>query len=245
MKPRVLPTWQTFKGLSYGEWAAIWTNWFLSKDVDSYKGQDILFLRGYVNYRPVSDVKFSIRYQNPNTFLDMTGQRQQKILEGTSIFIPITVSYNAIGCRFEGEVIKDEIELRNAVNTDVDHVASLWATIKTSDSNKSMKLVPNLESYRVESPLFKLRVPKDSALNDLVDEPLKPGTYDAVAAGYFILLNRLPPSNYRIVFGSQGPGDYATRSVYDLVVFPDNRKKPLDISGSSRYYKYINPTPKL
>jgi len=50
MKPSVLPYWQTFKGLSYGEWAAIWTNWFLSKDVDSYNGQDILFLRGHVNY---------------------------------------------------------------------------------------------------------------------------------------------------------------------------------------------------
>lgn len=86
-------------------------------------------------------------------------------------------------------------------------------------------------SYRFESPLFKLTVPKDSALNNLVDEALKPGIYDAVAAGYFVLLRRLIPSTYRIVFGSEGPGEYATRSVYDVAVFPNKRKRPLDISG--------------
>jgi hypothetical protein len=96
-----------------------------------------------------------------------------------------------------------------------------------------------LGSYRFESPLFKLRVPKDSALNNLVDEPMKAGIYDAVAAEaeYFVSLRGLTPSTYRIAFGSEGPGEYATRSVYDVVVFPDKRKKPLDISGSSRYYK--------
>jgi hypothetical protein len=237
MKPSVLPYWQTFKGLSYGEWVAIWTNWFLSKDVDSYNGQDILFLRGHVNYTPVSDVKGAIRYQNPDSFLDMTGQKRLKILEGTSIFIPITVSYNAIGCNFEGEIIEDELELRNAVNCDLDNVRTLWATVTMKKSKKSIKLVPNLGPYRVESPLFKLTIPKDSALNDVVDEPLKPGVYDAVAAGYFVLIRGLAPSIYRIVFGSEGPGEYATRSVYEIVVFPDSRKRPLDLSGSSRYYK--------
>jgi hypothetical protein len=235
VKPSILPHWRTFKGLSYGQWAAIWTNWFLSKDVDFYKGGDILFLRGHVNYKPVSEVKDAIRYQDPDSWLDMTGQRQLKIFEGTAIFIPITVSYNAIGCKFEGEIIEDEIQLRNVVNVDVDHVRSLYATIKSNKSSKSVNLVPNLESYRVESPLFKLQVPRNSALNDLVDEPLTPGSYDAVTAGYFVLLKQLPPAYYNIVFGSEGPGDYSTRSVYDIAVYPDKRLRPVDRSGSSKY----------
>jgi len=163
----------------------------------------------------------------------MTGQKQLKILERTSILIPITVSYNAIGCNFEGEIIEGEIELRNAVNRDLDNVRTLWATVTLKKSKKSIKLVPNLGSYRIESPLFKLTVPKDSALNDVVDEPLKPGVYDAVAAGYFVLIRGLAPSTYRIVFGSEGPGEYATRSIYDIEVFRDKRKRPLDVSGSS------------
>jgi hypothetical protein len=237
MKISVLHHSETFNGLSYGEWAAIWTNWFISKDVDSYNGEDILFLRGNVDYKPVSEVEGAIRYQDPDSYLDMTGKKEQKILEGTSILIPISVSYNAIGCYFEGKSIDNELEVRKAVNGDLDNVRTLWATVTMNNSKKSMRLVPNLGSYRFESPLFKLRVPKDSALNNLVDEPLKPGIYDAVAAGYFVLVKGLTPSTYRIVFGSEGPGEYATRSVYDVVVFPDKRKRPLDISGLSRYYK--------
>ena len=89
-------------------------NWFFSRDVDIYDGQDILFLRGHVNFKPVSEVEAAIRYQDPESFLDMTGQKEPKILEGTSILIPISVSYNAIGCYFEGIAIENEIDLRNA-----------------------------------------------------------------------------------------------------------------------------------
>jgi hypothetical protein len=237
MKLRIVHHSETFNGLSYGEWAAIWANWFFSKDVDSYKGQELLFLRGDVNYRPVSEAEGAIRYQDADSFLDMTGQKGHKILEGTSILIPVSVSVYAIGSHLEGKYIENELELRNAVNCDLDNVRTLWATVTMEKSKEIIKLVPNLASYRTESPLFKLTVPKDSALNDVVDEPLKPGIYDAVAAGYFVLIRGLAPSMYRIVFGSEGPGEYATRSVYDIVVFPDNRKKPLDISGSSRYHK--------
>jgi hypothetical protein len=220
-------------------------NWFFSRDVDIYDGQDILFLRGHVNFNPVSEVEGAIRYQDPQSFLDMTGQKEQKILEGTSILIPISVSYNTIGCYFECIAIENEIDLRNAVNGDLDNVRTLWVNVTLNRTTKSMRLVPNLGSYRVESPLFKLTVPKDSTLNDVGDETFIPSIYEAVAGGYFVLIRELAPSKYRFVFGSEGLGEYATRSVYDIVVFPDKRKRPLDISGSSRYYKYINPTPKL
>jgi hypothetical protein len=245
MKLSVLHHSETFNGLSYGDWAAIWTNWLLSKDVDSYNGQYILFLRGDVNYRPVRGAEGAVRYQDPDSFLDMTGRKAQKILEGTSILIPVSVSFNAIGSYFEGKFIENEIQLRDAVNSDLDNVRTLWATVSMRKSKKSTKIVPNLGSHRIESPLFKLTVPKDSTLNDVLDEPFKAGIHDAVAAGYFVLIRGLAPSTYRIVFGSEGPGEYATRSVYDIVVFPDKRKRPLDISGSSRYYEYVNPTPNL
>ena len=112
MKPSVLPCCQAFKRLSYGVWAAIWTNLFLFKDLDTYNGQDILFLRRHVNYRPASEVKNAMRYPDSDSFLDGTGHKKQKILEGTSVFISIAVSYNAIGSNFEGDIVEDEIQLR-------------------------------------------------------------------------------------------------------------------------------------
>jgi hypothetical protein len=221
---------KTFKGLSYGDWVAIWSNWFLSRDVESYDGDDMLFLRGYVGFKAVSDAEGAMRYQDPEIFLDRTGDKKLRLLRGTSLLVPTAVSMNAIGCDSEGKLVENENDLRNAVNDDINHVRTIWATVKLNHSKKSVKLVADLRSYRVETPLFKLTVPEDSALNNLMDYPMKSGVYDAVAVGYFLLLPDLAPSTYQIDFGCEGPGDYSTRGVYDIVVYRDTRKGPSDIS---------------
>lgn len=225
-----MPPGKTFKGLSYGDWVAIWSNWFYSRDVESYDGEDMLFLRGYVGYKSVSDAEDAMRYQDPKNFLDRTGDKKLKILKGTSVFVPTAVSVSAIGCDFENKIIENEKDLRNAVNDDINDVRSIWATIKLSHSKESTKIVPDLRSYRIETPIFKLTVPENSALNNLMDYPMKPGVYDAVAGGYFVLLSDLVPSTYQIDFGCKGPGDYSTRGVYDITVYRDKRKEPSDVS---------------
>lgn len=225
-----MPPGQTFKGLSYGNWVAIWTTWFHSRDVDSYDGEDMLFLRGYVGNKAVSDDKGAMRYQDPEIFLDRTGDKKLKILKGTSVFVPIQVSFNAIGGDNEGKVIENEKELRIAVNDDINDVRSIWATVKLNNTKDRIKIVPDLRVYRTETPLFRLTVPEDSPLNNLVDFPMKPGVHDAVAGGYFVLLPDLEPSTYQIDFGCDGPGDYSTRAVVDVTVYPEVRKEPNDIS---------------
>jgi hypothetical protein len=225
-----MPPGKTFKGLSYGDWVAIWSNWFLSRDVENYDGEDMLFLRGYVGFKAVSDAEGAMRYQDPESLLDRTGDKKLKVLKGTSVFVPTAVSVNAIGCDFEGKLIQNVKDLRNAVNDDINHVRSIWATVKLNHSKESIKLVPDLRSYRIETPIFKLTVPEDSVLNNLMDYPMKPGVYEAVAGGYFVLLPDLAPSTYQIDFGCEGPGDYSTRGVYDITVYRDTRKQPSDIS---------------
>lgn len=225
-----MPPAETFKGLSYGDWVAIWSNWFLSRDVDSYQREDVVFLRGHVDYKPVNDSEGAMRYQDPKSFLDRTGDKKLKILKGTPVFVPIAVSINAVGCDFEGKHIENENDLRSAVNKDINHISSIWATIKVNHAEKGIKIVPDLRAYRVETPLFKLTVPEDSALNDATDYPMKSGNYDAVAEGYFILLLDLTPSTYQINFGCHGPGEYWTKAVYDVTVYRDTRKEPSDVS---------------
>jgi len=92
-----------------------------------------------------------------------------------------------------------------------------------------------LDWFGIAYGIFYFIIAEDSALNNLLDEPLKAGAYDAVTAGYFLLVNRFPRSRYRIEFGSEEPGDYSTRSVYDITVYPDRRKNPIDLSGASRH----------
>ena len=232
LKVKVLPPSQTFKGLSYGDWAAIWSNWFSSRGLDRYDGEDILFLRVHADFKVVSDAEGAMRYKDPESFLDMTGHKKKRILHGTALFVPLAVSIIAIGEDHEGKLIHNEKDLRTAVNDDISHIRSIWATVKVNHSKQSIKLVPDLRFYRVETPLFKLTVPEDSDLNNLIDYPMKPGVHDAVTEGYFILLPDLPPSTYQFDFGSEGPGDYSTRSVYDVTVYRNKRKEPLDISSS-------------
>lgn len=231
MKLDVLKPWETYKGMSYGDWSSIWTNWLLSNEVDTYKGEYILFLRGNINYRPTSGVPGALRHQDPNSFLDKTGDKGYKVIEGTSVLIPITVAYYIIGDTFDGKTIENELQLRKAVNSDFNLIRTIWAVIKKSNSKRSYRIVPKLTSYKIESPLFRLRVPASSILNEFQDEPLKPGSYYAVVGGYFILVKSLPQSRYRISFGAEGPGEYSTRSIYDIEVYPSTSKITKDISG--------------
>ena len=87
------------------------------------------------------------------------------------------------------------------------------------------------QSFKMESPLFQLRVPTNSILNQLQDEPLKPGTYYAVIGGYFLLIKKLPKSKYCISFGAEGPGEYSTRSIYDIEVYSAASRITKDVSG--------------
>ena len=233
MKVDVLKPWETFKGMSYGDWSAVWTNWLLSNEVDTYKGEDILFLRGNIDYKPTSSSPGALRHQDPASLLDKTGDKAYKVIEGTAILIPVTVVYSTIGENFDGKIIESEVELRRGLNSDFNLIRTMWATIKKINCKKSYKIVPKITSYKIESPLFQLSVPSDSILNEFQDGPLKPGTYNSVVGGYFLLLKSLPQSKYRISFGAEGPGEYSTRSVYDIEVYSSTPRITKDISGRS------------
>ena len=47
---------------------------------------------------------------------------------------------------------------------------------------------------------------------------LRPGDYQCVTAGYYLLISYLSPSTYRIEFGGEGRGDYYTKASYDIIV---------------------------
>ena len=59
----VLPS-ENFRGISYGEWAAIWYQWLVSED-PTYYGENILFLRGNINYKPIGGNEGGPRYLDP------------------------------------------------------------------------------------------------------------------------------------------------------------------------------------
>jgi hypothetical protein len=222
---------ENFGGMSYGQWAAEWNKWLFSEDPDTYDGGNVLFLRANPDYRPISTKKDSLRHADRNAIYDRTGSRGESILEGIAIFVPIITTVLFIGDNYEGKILRNEKALRYYVNKDTDDTRKMWAAIKRKGDKSAFSLVKNLEDYRFESPLFKLAVPKDSLLGERMEFTIKPGIYDAITAGYFIMIRSLPPSLYRINFGGEGMGIYVTNSVYDIEI--TRRKKHLRDSSSA------------
>jgi hypothetical protein len=231
MRINIVKPNENFGGMSYGQWAAEWNKWLFSKDPDSYDGGNVIFLRGNVDYKPIGKKTDSPRYIDPKSIYDRRGRKRESISEGIAIFVPIITTVLFIGDNYEGRILTNEQDLRYYVNKDVDDTRKMWAAIKRKGDRNAFSLVKNLEDYRFESPLFKLGVPKGSLLRERMELTIKPGIYDAITAGYFIMIKSLPSSFYRINFGGEGMGIYVTNSVYDIEV--TQRKKHLRDSSSA------------
>lgn len=233
---------ENFRGMSYGEWAVEWNKWLFSEDPDTYAGGNVLFLRGNVDYRPIGTQPNSPRYIDPEAIYDKTGTNRETIIEGTAIFIPIITTILFLSDNYEGKIIHDEQELRYFVNKDTDNTGEIWAAIKRKDEKNPIKLVKNLKQYRFESPLFKIKVPSNSLLRNRMEIPVKPGVYEGMTAGYYIMIKSLSPSSYRLIFGGTGVGVYRTNSVYDIDVIKKGKDLTEDTSNSiinSRYFTSI------
>jgi hypothetical protein len=212
----VVPAHENFRGLSYGDWAAIWNNWLMSEDPDNTTRKDILFLRGNLGYKPVGTSNHTPRFSDPRSALTRIEENAERIFEKTAILIPVLTATYSIGDIYEGRRLHTECELRDAVNRDTDESLRIWARIALG--KKVLRIVDDLNEYRIESPLFKLSIPTNSRLRLRTQIVADAGIYDAVVGGFFLILRSLLPGKYRIEFGGKGRGNYGTNSIYDIVV---------------------------
>jgi len=208
---------QNFRGLPYGYWAGQWWKWLLSKDPDVYRG-DMLFLRGNVDYKPLGGVDDVPRHVDPKSIYDRTGKSGEGIWEGTPLFFPVLNAIFWLGSIYDGIKMENEEDLRTAARRDIFEGGFMWANIRRKDESKPRKIVSNLNDYLIESPEFSLTVPRHSTLRDRMEYSLRPGNYQCVTVGYYLLISYLSPSTYRIEFGGKGRGDYYTKASYDIIV---------------------------
>ena len=157
--------------------------------------------------------------------------------EGTSILIPVIVSMFSMDDIYEGIKLKTPHQLRYTANIDIDRGGSMWATIMRKGERHAYKIVNNIRDYRVATPLFKFIIPDNSLLMDKADVPVRPGIYDAVTVGFFLLIKSLFPSTYRINFGGKGMGAYYTNSLYDITVQGKRRDTLKDESNPTVTFK--------
>lgn len=207
---------ENYRGLTYSDIIVTWQRWLLSENPDEHQYGDILFLRGNIGY-----------HQSISNYLESS----IAIPEGMAILVPIVTTYYTIGDNYKGLVINSEFYLRRAVREHVDAAGPFWATLEKKDGNyNTVRLVPNLESFRVQSMPFELDISKENPFLDKMDEPNYPGKFTALVSGYFVLLRDLPASSYVIRFGGYGMDNFYTESLYEIKIMP--RKKIIkDKSG--------------
>lgn len=227
---------ENFRGMSYSEWVMTWCNWLYSEDPDRNSGEDIIFLRGNVNYLPVNDSGKGPRYIDPNAIYDRTGEDGLIGFERTAILVPVIVGMVIVGELYEGKILNTPEQLRYSANLEIRKCGPVWATIMKKGEAKAQKIVNNLKKYYIATPLFKLTVPESSLLKDRADIQYPPGIHDMAAAGIFLLINSLPPSTYRINFGGI-IGAYHTDSVYDITIQGKRKETLEDISARRRTVK--------
>jgi hypothetical protein len=223
LKLEIILPWENFRGMSYGDWIAAWYQWLLSERPE-YNGEDILFLRGNVNYRPVGGNEGGPQHIDPKG----KHEGSEEIDECTAILIPILTSHLSLGDYYNGKKITSIPDLRETTNKDTNG-GSIWATIEKK-GGKAMSIVSDLKDYRFESPLFFLLIPRNSKLRKQMDIIPKPGNYHTIIVGYFIIIKSLPMGTYRLKFGGTNGSAYHTNSLYDIKVIKKRKDNVIDKS---------------
>jgi hypothetical protein len=212
----IIKTSENFRGLSYSDVIIIWQRWLLSDNPDQNQWGDIFFLRGSIGFH-----KSNFYYLKSSA----------EISFGDAILVPIITTHFNIGERYDGKVITDEYSLRMAVREHVDAAGPFWATLQMNyNPPRVYKLVSDLELFRIESMLFELNVSKKNPFLERMDERNYPGKHMALVAGYFVLLQNLPPLSYKIRFGGYGMDGFYSESLYEIII-KNSKKNRKDLSG--------------
>ena len=187
--------------MTYGEWSAKWWQWILSIPTEN---------------NPLNDDNgrnCAVEQSGPVWFLVGTtgglAERTCTIPEGNAILIPVI---NGECSYAEYPSFKSEAELRSCAITQIDKATQLKARIDGVD-------VTDLNSYRFQSPLFNLTLSENNIFG------LPASTTQAVADGFWILLEPLPAGNHEIQFGgglvdvsTTGTVNFATDAVYHITI---------------------------
>jgi hypothetical protein len=173
--PVIFPPDSQPYGLNYGEWTAKWWQWAHSIPTERNPQLD----------DTGEDCAQAQNQTGPIWFLAGTSggsvDRTCTIPAGKAILFPIV---NTINIRAASET--DEELLAVAKN-----MANSVTTLEASIDGVPLQ---NLSNYRIQSPFFNVNLPSDNIFG------ISGGSYRAVADGYWVFLEPLPPGQHEIRF---------------------------------------------
>lgn len=163
-------------GISYGDWLAKYFQWFIQIPADIHPRE---------HYTPDS---CSIDQSGPVWFLTdiLKGaeERTCTIPSEKAIFLPILT-----GVSWDDKsnpLPKSEQDVINGATA-----GNEYAVISAMLDGREIK---DLKSYRAQSSWFNITVPDNNVFNN------KPGVWKAIADGFFLFVEPLPPGNHTLQF---------------------------------------------
>jgi len=186
-------------GLTYGEWSALHWQWLFSLPVDGHPlfetadcsaGQSgqVWFLGG----------TFAAIEITPGVILG-EADRECTIPAGTALFFPL-IDVECSSIEGNGET---EAELRECANDFADFIDPSTVFLEIDGA------APDMESYRVESPLFTYGPLPDNNVIQLFGLDAPEGTTSpSVSDGYWAMVKPLPVGTHTLYFG--GVADYTS-----------------------------------
>jgi hypothetical protein len=216
-----------FRGLTYAQWVAVWYNNLFSDkpDIVYREGKSISFLRGNVEYSYEQQEE-----PNKSIFSSLTKEQRIRVQEDTAIFVPVISTMFSLGDEYQGQVLNDELSMRNIARKDTVNGGEIGAEIRKYPENASKKLVDDLNEFYVETSLFPLSVSENSKIRYSIESPIEAGPHQALVVGVFVIISGLKKGLYRLSFYGKGVGRYLTRSVYDIEV-AEGEGALIDVSG--------------
>ena len=188
-------------GISYPEWTAKWWQWIISIPEKDNPNLDFTGEKCSLNQNDSNVVFLAPTFGGSAT-------RECTISQGKAIFFPILTGE----CDYLTEpTIKTEPELLKCAMS-----VNEGGVVKATVDGVELK---NLEKYRVQSPLFDLTIPPDTAFEGPV------GKTKGIADGYYVFLEPLSPGKHTLQFSGSvvdnpttGTTSYATAVTYNIEV---------------------------
>jgi hypothetical protein len=185
----VVPPWARYEGLTYGQWSARWWQWAFSLPAEN---------NPLLDTAPAETGQTGRVWFLGGSFVSTNVTRSITMPSGTALFFPVA----------NGE--EDTLavpgaspdQLRADAAAQVDGITNMFATVDG-------KSVPNLQGYRIQSPLFTITMPQTGTnLYQYFGLNVPNGaTGTAVTDGYYLLLPPLHPGHHTLAFGGHSPGD--------------------------------------
>src|SRR5437899_792542 len=101
---------ENYRGMSYGAWAASWSNWLFSEDADRNEAEGpIVFLRGNIDYKhssyekPTGDDNSLAYHQDTGGFYDRRADGFVVIPRYKAILVPVLTAMEFIGGQYGGK----------------------------------------------------------------------------------------------------------------------------------------------